>query len=259
MEIRAVKFRVGREWRVGGLYYPSAASAPAPAVLMLHGFPGILKNEDVAAELVRRGMSAFVPHARGSWGSPGPWSVEALFSDSRAALRLLARYPFVDPARLGVLGYSLGGWAALKLASERRVAAVAALAPAVPDRAFPGDPRYVRRSARVLDMPRPESAWTQYLALAALDRPELYMPRISPAPLLLVQGGRDAMVAPASTRRLWSLAMEPKTLLELPSEEHELYDDRRAVVRAVCGWLEARLLGAPVRRRAPSRQRASRS
>ncbi|MCR4294138.1 MAG: alpha/beta hydrolase, partial [Elusimicrobia bacterium] len=85
MEIRAVKFRVGHEWRVGGLYRPSDAGS-TPAVLMLHGFPGIQKNDDIAAELCRRGMTAFTPHFRGCWGSAGRYSLRGLLEDARAAL-----------------------------------------------------------------------------------------------------------------------------------------------------------------------------
>jgi uncharacterized protein len=131
MMIRAVKFRVGPEWRVGGLFSPQAAG-PVPAVLMLHGFPGVQQNEDIAAELCRRGLAVFMPHFRGSWGSGGCFSVESLYPDAEAALRLLSRYRHVHGRPIGVLGYSAGGWVALRLAAAHRVAAVAVLAPATP-------------------------------------------------------------------------------------------------------------------------------
>ncbi len=225
---------------MGGLYSPWPARAAA-GVLLLHGFPGVLKNEDIAAELCRRGLIVFSPHFRGCWGSPGEYSVAGLFEDARAALRLLARYPRVDPRRLGVLGYSVGGWVALRLASEVPVAAAVVMAPALPRADGAGDARYLRKNARVLSIPRVEALWREYLRAAADDHPEVYLRRIAPAPLLFVQGSRDRLVPPAATTRLWSLAGEPKELLRFQNEEHEFQNDRRRVVAEVSGWLAARL------------------
>src|SRR5688572_10087519 len=115
MQIRAVKFRVGHEWRVGGLVRPEYPGA-TPAVLMLHGFPGVQRNEDIAFELCRRGMTVFMPNFRGCWGSAGPFSLHGLLEDARKDLRLLSRYHHVDRERIAILGYSLGGWIALRLA-----------------------------------------------------------------------------------------------------------------------------------------------
>ncbi len=240
MEIRAVKFRVGHEWRVGALYLPAEAGR-TPAVLMLHGFPGVRKNDDIAAELCRRGMTAFIPHFRGCWGSSGRYGLRGLLDDARAALRLLERYRRVDPARVGVLGCSVGGWTALRLAAGTRVAAVAAMAPAVPRLNAPGDAAYLRRNAKVVNIPRFDEVWREYLAIARDERPEDYMRGISPAPLLFLQGLRDRLVPAGAVRALWAHAGSPKELLELPEEDHEFECDRPAVIAAVCGWLQARL------------------
>lgn len=120
MEIRAAKFRVRHEWRVGGLYRPSRPGTTA-AVLMLYGFPGVQKNEDIAAELCRRGMTVLIPYFRGCWGSGGRFSLQGLLEDARTALRLPSRYHHVDRRRVGLLGYSAGGWVALRLASQTPV------------------------------------------------------------------------------------------------------------------------------------------
>jgi dipeptidyl aminopeptidase/acylaminoacyl peptidase len=241
MDIRAVKFRVEHGWRVGGLYRPAAAGR-FPAVLMLHGFPGVQRNEDLAAELCRRGFAVFAPHGRGCWGSGGEFSVHGLLEDARADLRLLERYRFVDPSRVALLGYSLGGWTALRLASERRAAAVAVMAPALPGWEGGGDASYIRRNAKVVNLPRPGEVWTEYLAAKREDHPELYLPRISPAPLLVVQGLADAMVPPDCARSVYALAKEPKELLELPGEDHEFQGHRHLAVAAVASWLADRLL-----------------
>jgi len=243
MEIRAVKFRVRHEWRVGGLYRP-ARPGPTAAVLMLHGFPGIQRNEDIAAELCRRGLTAFIPHFRGCWGSSGLFGLQGLLEDARAALRLLSRYPHVDSRRIGLLGYSLGGWVALRLASRANVAAAAVLAPVLPRENEPGDAVYLRRNAKVLNTPGVEELWAEYVRAARADHPEVYLREISPRPLLMVQGLQDRLLPPGAAAGLCALAGDPKELLEFPSEDHAFQNDRPAMVSAVCGWLEARLTGA---------------
>ena len=242
MEIRAVKFRVRHEWRVGGLYLPSRA-VRAPAVLMLHGFPGVQKNDDIAAELCRRGMTVFLPHYRGCWGSTGVFSLHGLLEDAQASLRLLSRYHHVDAGRVGVLGCSVGGWIALRLASEARVAALAVMAPALPRLDVPADAAYLRKNARVVNIPRFDAVWREYLSIARQQRPEVYVRDIAPTPLLIVQGLQDRIVPPGASKRLLALAAWPKELLEFPNEGHDFQNDRRAVTFAVCGWLQSRLTG----------------
>lgn len=241
VDIRAVKFRVDGGWRVGGLYSPSRAGS-FPAVLCLHGFPGVQKNEDIAAELCRRGMVCLMPYFRGCWGSDGRYTVSGMLEDVKAAHRLLSDYPHVDDARVGVFGVSLGGWAALRLASERPLAAAAVLAPAVDLQPGPEAIEYTCRNGKVLKVAEPRSLVGDYAAAMRKAPPPDFMPRISPCPLLLVQGLKDRMVPAASTRRLWRLAQEPKELVELADEEHEFQNNRAGLVKLVCGWLQRRLL-----------------
>lgn len=240
MEIRAVRFRIGHEWRVGVLYCPSG-TYKTPAVLMLHGFPGAYQNEDIAAELCRRGMTVFLPHFRGSWGSSGRFGVPGLLRDAEGSLRLLERYHHVDQERIGLLGYSIGGWIALRMAGRRGLAAVAVMAPAVPLGEHPGDPAYLRKNLRVLNGPAAAELWAEYLAAARADHPEVYVPAISPTPLLFVQGRHDQLAPPQATERLWSLARQPKDYLNLEDEDHLFQINRPAVIAALCGWLESRL------------------
>ncbi|HVC08790.1 MAG TPA: alpha/beta hydrolase [Elusimicrobiota bacterium] len=249
MEIRAVKFRVGHEWRVGALCRPPG-SGDGAGVLMLHGFPGAVKNEDIATELCRRGMTVFMPRFGGCWGSSGLYSVPGLFKDARAALRLLSRYPRVNSKRLGVLGYSLGGWVALHLAAQSALAAAAVMAPALPRPDNPQDEIYFHKNCRTLAIPRPREVWAQYLKAGRAERPQEYLPRIAPAPLLFVQGLSDRLVPPAATARLYALAREPKALFEFSGEEHDFQKDRAAIVAKICGWMEEKL-NAPARQPEP--------
>jgi dienelactone hydrolase len=156
-------------------------------------------------------------------------------------LRLLSRYRRVDAERIGIFGYSFGGWAALRVASETPVAAVAALAPAVPCGNEAGEARHLRRNAKAINIASRRDVWEEYVAFSRADRPDVYLPMISPAPLLIVSGLKDVLVAPDSTTHLWSLAAQPKHLAAFPNEEHEFQNDRPAVTAEICGWFESRL------------------
>src|SRR6516162_5258621 len=104
----------------------SDSIGPYPAVVVLHGCGGISSH------------SAGITDRIGSWGyvaltvdSLGPrditshcgggWAPEQAF-DAYAALRYLSQLDFVDPARVAVLGQSMGGLAVLN-AVDRDLAA----------------------------------------------------------------------------------------------------------------------------------------
>jgi len=240
MDIRAVKFRVGSEWRVGGLYSPSIAGRYG-AVLCLHGFPGVQKHEDIVTELCRRGLVVFMPHFRGSWGSSGLFTVSGALDDARAAHHLLSKYKHVDAKRLGIIGISLGGWLALRLAAERLMKATVVLAPAVEAKESDSSASYVRKNIKILKIPAMESLVEDCLYSFRSVPIKDYVARISPCPLLFIQGMKDQMVLPETTRRLWGLAREPKQLIELADEAHEFQSNRALVVQIVCDWIEQQL------------------
>jgi dienelactone hydrolase len=105
-----------------------AAGAPqpkVPAMVVVHGSSGVLQNGwDWAKRLNELGVATFVIDnftGRGvvetatdqSRLSPGADAAGAL-----AALRLLATHPAIDPKRIGVIGFSRGGSAAINTALE---------------------------------------------------------------------------------------------------------------------------------------------
>ena len=106
------------------LYLPEAA-APAPAVLLAHGFGGSKADLDEDARLLaQEGYVALAYSARGFGASGGLVHVDAPdfeVADARKLLDLLASRPEVlkdgpgDP-RVGVVGGSYGGALALLLA-----------------------------------------------------------------------------------------------------------------------------------------------
>lgn len=99
---------------VATLYAPDA-SAPVPAVLLLHGSgPDGRDNpyyHELAEAFGRRGIAVLVYDKRGSGASTGDWReapFTALIDDAEAALRSLKRHPWIDSTRVGIWGGSEG-------------------------------------------------------------------------------------------------------------------------------------------------------
>ncbi|MBQ5570906.1 MAG: hypothetical protein IIT45_10770, partial [Treponema sp.] len=60
----------------GEIMWPSSEfSEPRPCVIMLHGFPGTARNDDISHALCRIGCVVLVPHHRGAWGSQGKYLI----------------------------------------------------------------------------------------------------------------------------------------------------------------------------------------
>jgi dienelactone hydrolase len=86
---------------------------PYPAVIVLHGCGGLSSHSaKIADRLGTRGYAALTVDSLGPRGIAshcgGGLFVDQAF-DAYAALRYLSQMDLVDPARVGVLGQSMGG------------------------------------------------------------------------------------------------------------------------------------------------------
>ena len=213
-----------------------------PAVLFLHGFPGAEKSVDVQRELLRLGVASVAPRFLGSWGSGGSYRFTTLVAQARADLRATRRLDFVDPRRVAVYGFSMGGWTALNLgAAEPSLKAVAAVAPAGgPEMLGPGTRRFLAAHARVLTAPAPDALLADFRRALSRFDPAKAVPRLR-VPLLLVHGDADATVPAEVSRRLARLAGGPVRLKIERGAEHSFLDRRAALARGVAKWLAQRL------------------
>ena len=63
------------EGALNAVMYTAAGVGAHPTLLLLHGFPGNEQNLDLAQVARRAGWNVLTFHYRGSWGSPGAFSV----------------------------------------------------------------------------------------------------------------------------------------------------------------------------------------
>ena len=101
---------------VGVLALPAAADGPVPAVLMLHGY-GSSADEvgdmygRLAEALAAQGVGSLRIDFAGMGASPAStldYTYDSMTSDATTALDWLVAQESVDPARVGVQGFSLG-------------------------------------------------------------------------------------------------------------------------------------------------------
>lgn len=103
----------------GEIMWPSAKfEGPRPCVIMLHGFPGSARNDDISHALCRIGCVVIVPHHRGAWGSEGKYTITHCIEDAANlaeyahSAEFVAKYN-VNPEAIFLLGHSMGANSAL--------------------------------------------------------------------------------------------------------------------------------------------------
>ncbi len=223
----------------GALTLPRG-EAPAPAVVLIHGSgPSDLDGtvgpnkplKDLAWGLASRGVAVLrymkrTARYRGLPAAALPTVNEETMEDVRSAVTLLGRTPGIAPSRIVLVGHSLGGALAPRIAAgDRRVAAVALLAaPARPQGVLLLEQmRYLlslsrrpaaeqrRALAEVAEEARRRDT-TSLDAAAVINgtrgsywldlraHPPLRLAASLELPILVVQGGRDYQVGEADYR-----------------------------------------------------------
>lgn len=122
LDIRDDTVGLLRAKQVGSLILPQG-SPPFPAVVVLHGCNGVSQNtRQWARRLAGWGYAALIVDSFSSRGISNvcgrglQFSGPARAKDALAAAAWLRTRPDIDPARIGALGYSHGGWTALAAA-----------------------------------------------------------------------------------------------------------------------------------------------
>ena len=91
----------------GEIMWPSSnIEKPHPCVIMLHGFPGTARNDDISHALCRIGCVVIVPHNRGAWGSEGKYTITHCIEKPRCVPVFPRSKTFVLGLKLMMLGLS---------------------------------------------------------------------------------------------------------------------------------------------------------
>lgn len=141
-----VQFKVEGEWLYGMAHFPDADQMPPPAhgwplLLLLHGFTGSRSSEHRLFPLFSRylaglGIASVRFDFRGSGDSQGDFAAMTTsreVADALTAAEYARQLPQIDPERLMLLGYSLGGMVAALAAPEMRPHRLALWSPALPE------------------------------------------------------------------------------------------------------------------------------
>lgn len=216
--------------RLVAWYVPGTNGA---VIIALHGYKshrGEMSNE--AALLNRRGYGILQPAMRTHDMSDGDVITfgRRELDDIQAWYDFVLAEPGVDRRRIGLLGNSLGGTLAIEFAARQPgVRAVAA------NSAFSSLRDTIDTSVRFFTgMPPFPFApmiefWAERQAGITVDDVDAkaWIGRISPRPVLLMQGGADVVIDKASGQRLYDAAGEPKELWFDANVGHARFDTAR--------------------------------
>ena len=241
--------------RMNGVLYEAAGRGPHPTVILLHGFPGNERNLDLAHALRRAGYDVVFFHYRGTWGSGGSFSFANVLEDVGAVIDQVREPEFaqahrIDPGRIALVGHSMGGFAALTVASERaEVACVGSLAGANLGLLRPATPDGVQLIAGGFDRTGAGAiAGLSGKALVAELRaqPERFdllkrAPALAQKPVLLVAGRRDNVARPDQHHAplAKAIAAQPGARLRqtLLDDDHAFSASRVALAHVVAEFL----------------------
>ena len=200
-------------------YYPSANGA---AVLALGGLQGALGGSlPPAGFLVDQGYGVLQLDSRMCAEPPRAVTLGyAEVRDAKAGLAFLLDRPEVDPERVGVFGFSMGGVTAIRAAAQNpQIAAIVA------------EGGYDNLGRDILEPGRPKSIlhqillyfiagsyWIQIGENPWLLSPIDDLPAISPRPVLLIYGEHELNSGQGD--RQYAAAGDPKELWIVPAGDH---------------------------------------
>jgi fermentation-respiration switch protein FrsA (DUF1100 family) len=212
--------------RISGWFFSAGGQEPAPTILLCHGiWTGRRECLPMALRFAVAGYNVLCFDFRAHGLSDGRFTSVGHHetNDVLGAVEYLLQRPEVDPARIGVIGFSMGAAAAIQAAARsRHIAAVVA------DSAYANfldAARYsFRLVTRVPHFPLASIAthWAKWIVHvdASRLRPVDVIGQISPRPVLITHGGLDEIVPVRHAHTLFKAADEPKELWVVPEAHH---------------------------------------
>ncbi|NNE58457.1 MAG: alpha/beta fold hydrolase, partial [Hellea sp.] len=256
-ETREVTFNNGNI-QLSGLHFVPSGPGPHPAVTFIHG-SGVSDRDGFwylspADYLAKHGIMVLLPDKRGAGKSQGEWhtaSFEDFAEDALAGVELLRQQDSVDSSRIGLMGFSQGGWIAPLAASKSESVAFAisvSASAAKPNEqlnyevrneiAGSGAPGFVASALAPLFARRAKMPRKFWWELNGQFNPISYWSNLN-IPVLMIYGERDANVnVQRSLARLNAVGV-----LDRPGIEIKLFPNlAHGLIREDSGWLDPEYL-----------------
>ncbi len=209
------------EISLAGWYIPSQNGA---AVILLHGYDASREQTlSQAVMLAEAGYGVLLYDMRGHGESSAVlrsmgWADVA---DVETAVSWLSRQPDVDPTRIGIFGFSVGGQVALRAAAELdSLQAVVADGPALVN----GDdtPEIRGFNEHRVDFAGRVVYWGVALRTGLESPPSIVdeIGRIAPRPLLLIATGAENGMEYRITHNFYEHAADPRAIWHIPETGH---------------------------------------
>ncbi len=224
-------------------FIPAPGAGKAPALAILHGWGGNAETMlPLAGPMHRAGYALlfFDSRSHGRSEADSFSSMPRFAEDLDHALYWLKWQPGVDPERIGVIGHSVGGAAALLAASRRDdLAAVVSIA------AFAHPEAVMRRMLAAWRVPYIPLGWyilryVQHVIGYRFDdiAPLNTIGRLR-CPVLLVHGSEDAMVPVAEAQALYARHGGAADRLLVVKGSHDSYGDMDQQAAGLIDFLDA--------------------
>lgn len=126
--------RAEKEKIYGRLSLPDKVDGKIPAVVIMHASGGVFnfREHQMAKLLTQSGIAAFIPYSFASRGLKNTKSTSETgtsfgmrIADAFGALRFLSTHPNIDRQKIGIMGYSSGGFASM-LSLDKKITQKAA-------------------------------------------------------------------------------------------------------------------------------------
>ncbi len=214
---QAVRFSADDGIKLYGWFLPAKGS-PLGTILHLHGnAENISTHFAGVAWMPARGFNVLVFDYRGYGASEGQPGLEGAQKDIDAAMRALLARGDVDKDRIVIYGQSLGG--ALAVYNVARSPFREHIRALVIESAFSGYVEVAREKFADHWFTWPFQ-WLPSLTVDDRFSPLPEIKKVSPIPLLILHGDRDATVPVHHGRQLYDAALEPKQLWIVPGAGH---------------------------------------
>ena len=206
MEYEPVTFSTGDSVQLHGWYVPTPQARGT--ILFQHGNAGNISGRLETIRLLHGlGMNLFIYDYRGYGLSEGSPSEEGTYRDAMAAWNYLTQERAIPADRIVIMGRSLGGAVAAWLARQVKPAGVIleSTFTSVPDL---GSEVYPMFPVRWLS----KFEYDSKSAVAEIE-----------APLLIAHSRDDDLIPYSHGRKLFALAGEPKSFLEMEGSHNEAF------------------------------------